>query len=136
MIHASLVRDTFYNDINSMIIFPSTGGADMRAVLGFLNSKLLSFWFNHTFQKLQRGIFPQFKVNELAQFPIALKGDVAAKLATKVDEMMKLQEKLQSAPDRVTEARIKGLNSNIDELVYQAFGLTKDEMVVVEGENG
>lgn len=130
---ASFTDGDFTNDINSMVIKPLNAHESM-ALLGILNSKLITFWFNHTFQKLQRGIFPQFKVNELAQFPIALKGDTASKLAAKVDEMMKLQEKLQSAPDRITEARIKGLNSNIDELVYQSFGLTKDEISLVEGE--
>ena len=39
-------------------------------MLALLNSKLLSFWFIYTFDKLQRGTFPQFKVNELKQFPI------------------------------------------------------------------
>ena len=41
-----------------------------KLLLALLNSKLMSFWFIYTFDKLQRGTFPQFKVNELKQFPI------------------------------------------------------------------
>ena len=41
-----------------------------KYVLSILNSKLISFWFVHKFGKMQRGIFPQFKINELEIFPI------------------------------------------------------------------
>ena len=39
-------------------------------ILSVLNSKVISYYFIYKFGKLQRGTFPQFKVNELAIFPI------------------------------------------------------------------
>lgn len=56
------------NDINSMVIFDFK--IDARAVLAVLNSRPMSYWFDLTFDKLQRGLFPQFKVRELKTFPI------------------------------------------------------------------
>lgn len=56
------------NDLNSMVI------TDIQVnpfyLLGVLNSRLLSLWFFMKFDKFQRRLFPQFKVNELGDFPI------------------------------------------------------------------
>ncbi|GHV05967.1 hypothetical protein AGMMS50229_09930 [Campylobacterota bacterium] len=67
-INACYTKETFLNDLNSMnIIYIKVSP---KYLLGILNSKLISYWFAHKFGKLQRGIFPQFKINELAQFPV------------------------------------------------------------------
>jgi len=42
----------------------------LKFLLGVINSRLMSFWFEKKFDKLQRKIFPQFKVDELGSFPI------------------------------------------------------------------
>lgn len=56
------------NDLNSNIVFDFK--VDARALLGLLNSRLMTYWFVYTFDKFQRGTFPQFKRSELASFPI------------------------------------------------------------------
>ena len=43
---------------------------DPLFLLAILNARLTSFWFIHKFDKFQRGTFPQFKVKELAMFPV------------------------------------------------------------------
>ena len=67
-INACFVQETLLNDINSMNIINFS--VSPKYILSILNSKLISFWFVHKFGKLQRGIFPQFKINELEIFPI------------------------------------------------------------------
>jgi hypothetical protein len=67
-INACYTEETFLNDRNSMnIIYIKVSPLYL---LGVLNSRVVSYWFAYKFGKLQRGIFPQFKINELAQFPI------------------------------------------------------------------
>jgi TaqI-like C-terminal specificity domain/N-6 DNA Methylase len=74
-INACLVEENMMiNDRNSMII--TSFKNDPNYILGCLNSKILSKWFLLKFDKLQRGLFPQFKVNELAQFPIPKATDI------------------------------------------------------------
>ena len=69
-INACLVSETILNDRNSMnIIYIKE---NPKYVLSLLNSKLISFWFVHKFGKMQRGLFPQFKINELEIFPIKI----------------------------------------------------------------
>jgi hypothetical protein len=60
--------DMLLNDRNSNIVFNFE--IKPQAILGVLNSRLTSYWFAYTFDKLQRDTFPQFKLAELEQFPI------------------------------------------------------------------
>lgn len=57
------------NDRNSMIVlrFKKTNAL---FILAILNSRITTFWFVNKFDKFQRKTFPQFKVKELAIFPI------------------------------------------------------------------
>lgn len=56
------------NDRNSNVVYDFK--VDARALLGVLNSRLTTYWFVYTYDKFQRGTFPQFKSSELASFPI------------------------------------------------------------------
>jgi hypothetical protein len=68
-INAVFTKEALLNDINSMVI----QGQEpcLLVILPIINSRAISFWFAHKFGKLQRGLFPQFKINELEIFPIA-----------------------------------------------------------------
>jgi hypothetical protein len=67
-IHACLIDEVALNDLNSVNVIGIM--ASPICILAILNSRLTSFWFIHKFGKMQRETFPQFKVNELASFPI------------------------------------------------------------------
>ncbi|MFO8010237.1 MAG: TaqI-like C-terminal specificity domain-containing protein, partial [Dehalococcoidia bacterium] len=67
---ASYVDEELVNDNNSMIVTPPKKEYKLKYLAGILNSRLISFWFVHSFGKLQRKVFPQFKVKELRIFPI------------------------------------------------------------------
>lgn len=136
-INAWLVDGDFVNDINSMIITNFTN-ISPEYLLGLLNSKLMTFWFVNTFDKFQRKTFPQFKVNELATFPIFLAPE------TDQEKVVRLVLSIQEANQHLaTESEgstrfeevskhIGGLDSALDALVYSIAGLTPDEVVVVE----
>lgn len=125
-INACFTNKTILNDRNSMnIIYISI---EPRLLLAVLNSKLISYWFIHKFGKLQRGTFPQFKVNELAIFPIPKHFDNNKKPIIKlVDEILEIKEKNP-------QADTSKLESEIDLLVYELYGLTEEEIKIVEGE--
>ncbi len=78
----------FVNDRNSNNIINIKSGYSYQYVLGVINSALLSHWFIKTFDKFQRKIFPQFKVNELEQFPIAQAKDSDKKNVENLVEKM------------------------------------------------
>jgi hypothetical protein len=150
-IHACYTDEILLNDLNSMNIVNIK--EHPLFILALLNSRLVSFWFIHKFGKLSRGIFPQFKVNELEQFPIIVSDDqapfisrVSEILETKpkvneyksllddaikhdnFDREIKLKKEIESF-----EARVAECEKEIDAMVYALYGLSEDEIAIVEG---
>ncbi len=124
-INACLVEDPVLNDRNSMNIINFRESPD--CILGILNSRLTSFWFVHKFGKMQRNTFPQFKVNELANFPLPKnRQDKQADIAKLVKQIL-VAKKSDSAVDSTH------LERQIDQMVYELYELTPEEVAVVEG---
>lgn len=122
-INASFSEETFLNDRNSMNIINITVAPPL--LLGVLNSRLISYWFVHKFGKMQRGIFPQFKVNELAMFP------VPASFAPHESRIIDLVDRILSLKKSAPSADTTALEAEIDELVYDLYGLTEEEKAIV-----
>ena len=116
-INSCFTNEIFLNDRNSMNIIKISKAP--YYILGILNSKLISFWFVHKFGKMQRGVFPQFKINELESFPI-----------------VNLNEEQESHFVSSVSRRINNnINDDeIDKLVYHLYGLTYDEVLIVDSQ--
>lgn len=120
-IEAVYTDEDFINDRNSMIITDII--VDPMYLLGIINSKILTIWFIMKFDKFQRRIFPQFKVNELGDFPIPnANEELQNKIAQPVRQLMNEMKK-ESRDDTLLSI----LNTQIDELVMDLFQLNKEE---------
>ena len=107
------------NNINSIY--------SLHKLIGVLNSKLISFWFTSTFAKDQRKLFPQFKINELKMFPVPIKDcEILNKIEVIVKEIL-----LLTAEDSKTDTQV--LEQEIDAMVYELYGLSAEEIAIVEG---
>ncbi len=144
LINGVFTDEQSYNDINSMVIFSPAKNVYLKYLLGLINSRLLSVWFEKTYDKLQRRIFPQFKVKELARFPICPinfsdPSDKARhdKMVTLVDQMLSLNKQLPSAKTEhektALQRQIDAIDKQIDELVYDLYGITEEERKIIEG---
>jgi len=124
-INACFTKETLLNDLNSMNIINIT--VNPYLVLAVLNSRLLSYWFIHKFGKMQRGIFPQFKINELAIFPMP------RSFAPHEESIMSLVKTILTAKKRNAGADTSSAEREIDEKVYTLYDLTPEEIEIVEG---
>lgn len=137
-INGVFTNKEYLNDINSMVIFNPAKKYDLKYILGIINSRLLSYWFIHTFDKFQRKIFPQFKVNELAKFPIYQADKKQQKKITKlVDKTLDLNKQLKKIPENSDKwnsikMEIEKIDKQIDQKVYELYGLTEEEIRIVE----
>lgn len=113
--------------------------------MGLLNSRLLSTWFRGKYDKLQRGIFPQFKVKELAAFPIksidqgnSSQMSLHNRIASLADHMVILHAQYSRAGTNqereVIQRQLLGLDQQIDLLVYKLYELSDSEIALVEAE--
>ncbi len=125
-VNAVYTDEPFFNDINSMVIFKAKK-LDLKYILAIINSKLISFWFQNRYDKLQRNLFPQFKVNELANFPIVdidTKNDKYLKIITLVDEIINFRKQNPNSD-------VEQFNILIDNLVYEIFEISQDEITII-----
>ena len=97
-----------------------------QLVLAVLNSRLMTYWFIHKFGKMQRGIFPQFKINELAIFPMP------SSFAPHEARIIELVESILTAKKESVSADTSKDDREIDQLVYALYGLTPEEIAIIE----
>jgi len=110
--------------------------------MGILNSRL--FVYVHRLLNLEKGrVLAQVKPTRLLQLPIRTidfdnpddikKHDKMVKL---VEQMLDLHKKLSTArvPDEKTkiQRQITSTDKQIDQLVYNLYGLTDEEIAIVE----
>lgn len=133
--------------LNTMFMI-NLHATDMDAlfVLGLLNSKLLRrLWVDRFYD--QRKTFPKIKGTYLKLLPIRTidfsdPEDVARhdRMVGLVERMLSLHEGLAGArigrERTVIERQISATDRQIDRLVYEFYGLTDDEIAVVEEATG
>jgi len=123
------IKEHTINDNNSMII-KSSQGVGLKYILGVINSSLTSFWFVNQFGKLQRKIFPQFKINELKQFPIP---QITSQNQPLVNKIESLVDQILSTKKENPQADTSALEAEIDELVFDLYDLTPKERKLILG---
>lgn len=109
----------------------------LKYLLGVMNSKLGNYWFQRNGKK--RGVGVDIGVLVFRQFPVfnAKKGEQAV-IERLVDQMLDLNKQIQavaenSAKWQTLKRAIERTDQQIDDLVYKLYGLTAEEIKVVEG---
>jgi len=116
-------------------------------LLGILNSRLATYYVTLIAFNLTKGAFTKVRTNQLARLPISIVNfddpeDVAKhdKLVALVESMLELQKKYHEVrmerDKELYERQIKIVDAQIDRLVYELYGLTEEEIKVVEGKAG
>ncbi len=112
--------------------------SDDKFLLGILNSKLITFFYCHL-SSTYRGGYLRFIFQYIEQLPICAKNfnkSFHDKIDSLVTSMLSLHKKLPLARtdhEKTLLARqIDFTDQKIDELVYELYGLTKEEIAIVE----
>jgi hypothetical protein len=121
------------------------GGLDPFYLLGILNSRLLRlFWMENYYDR--RRTFPKIKGTYLKKLPIhrlapgdSLNMAKHDRLVSLVNSMIGLKEERTAAkpeaPKTVVHRQIEATDAEIDRLVYDLYGLTGEEIALVEAES-
>ena len=133
-----------YHCLNTlfMVTLRETAKLPPAFLLGVLNSKLLrALWVGRFYD--QRQTFPKIKGTYLKELPIALPDRSAPadkarhdKLVLLVDKMLALLPNLRAATATGEKATLQNAvtatDQQIDALVYELYGLTPEEIALVE----
>jgi len=95
-------------------------------LLGLLNSSLMNFIYTDLVHEEER-IFPEVKPIQLFKLPIKVADEKAQIIVEK------LVAKIVSIKKKNPQADTSELEAEIDKLVYQLYGLTEEEIKIVEG---
>ena len=121
------VDDIGYCNTNSVYNCQLRDYNDMKYLLAILNSHITTFWFNTAFLNIDT-IFPHIQKNQLEAIPIPLVTEETKR------ELSDIVEKILSAKRINFNTDTSALESEIDRLVYQLYGLTYDEVLIVDPE--
>ena len=111
-----------------------------KFLLGIVNSNLIAFYFRKKYNR-QDKTFPEIRIYELASLPIKY-NDINSKplrleIEKFVDQLLllnqeKAETKLETKISQI-ESKIDYCENRINEIVYQLYGLTEEEIKIVEG---
>ncbi len=112
------------------------GKADLRWLTALLNSRLLSWYFVKYNAAARRDDFPKIVIRQTKELPVPAPTAGDSRLTSLVDTMLTLHKKLpaEQLPQRREQIQreIDAVDRQIDQLVYQLYGLTADEIRIVE----
>ena len=145
-IQSCYTQKTYCNYKTILNVSPTSNTKfSMKYLCGLLNSKLISFIFSHTSNKLEANSFPRLSVGDLKKLPIKeidfennIEKGIHTEIEKNVDLLMKLYidkqtTTLQTTADQI-DNRITYLENKIDTLVYELYELTDKNILVVEGQ--
>jgi hypothetical protein len=106
-------------------------------LLAILNSKLMAYYFRKKYNR-QDKTFPEIRIYELCSLPIKNleQSEDLKQFNSLCMQLIAVKEKLKTTktPTERTaiERQIQATDTQIDQLVYQLYGLTEEEIKIVE----
>ncbi len=140
VIQATLINGdyVFSNSVDGIKIVGNR--IELKYLLGIINSKLISFYHLNTSPNAFKGTFPKMLLQDLRDLPIpeaatSKRNEIGiyVNLLLKLNENLK-EEKLQNKIDQLKQ-RIAHSEEKINQLVYELYELTPEEIKIVEGVN-
>ncbi|MBI2472794.1 MAG: Eco57I restriction-modification methylase domain-containing protein [Planctomycetes bacterium] len=143
-IQATIAEETYYHG-HSITPFKlnNTKLVDLRYLLGMVNSKLISWYGGLILPNFGKDTFPKLNPQDIKALPIRSidLSDLADKalhdrMVVLVNQMLELHKQLASAKTdhdkTVIQRQIDAADRQIDQLVYELYGLTDEEIKIVE----
>jgi hypothetical protein len=99
----------------------------LKLLLALLNSTLLNFYHGRRFLDREKITFQKVLIANVRKFPLAVAAkNVSSSILPLVDEILQLKA-VNPAADT------SALEREIDQQVYALYGLTPEEIAIVEG---
>ncbi len=138
---ATYVPETSYcNTLLFVMKIKPNANLNYYYVLGILNSRFTGWYFRKKFQISFNDAFPQIMIRDILQLAVpCVDPNNQEQMVSLVEQMLTLNKQLQEArtPHEKTalQRQIEATDRQIDNLAYELYGLTDEEIKVVEGNN-
>ena len=134
---AILAKPTFITNKNLYSILKSQN-VGLHTILALLNSRLFSYLYLKQVTQATKDDFPQVTIRDIKSLPIPSMASLEAmndNMVTLVETMLDLHKQLPGLSGirlDTVKAQIESTDRRIDRLVYRLYGLTADEIAIVE----
>lgn len=132
-IFAAITTEELYHD-PSIIVVMKAKDFSIFCLLAILNSKLASFYHFNSAPKATKGSFPKILVKDIQEFPLPSinieQTTILDNLVNKIGSVINDKDYL-SNPEKQT--KVTEYEYQIDQMVYELYGLTPEEIGVLEG---
>lgn len=143
-LNATLDRKQFIVRDNLYTIVHKKPEINLQYILGLINSKFLNWYYQNILNPEKGEALAQVKRGHIALLPIkeinkenSSEIDFQNEIIKLVEQLLKLNEEIreQKLDTKVNQiqSRIDYCENRINEIVYQLYGLTKEEIKIVEG---
>lgn len=143
-IYAGYTEEELFN-VQSIfnIIVKGKTKIDLKYLLAIINSNMMNFYHSHKYLDISKNLFQKILIQNCKKFPIKII-DIKNKIEVQQQgEIIKLVDQLlmqyANLKGQTLQYKIDQLQSRIDycedrinELVYQLYGLTKEEIKIIE----
>jgi len=118
----------------TIILSDYRSNLSLKVILSLLNSTLVSFWFRYFFRSLSlAGGYIRISHREISQIPVPrISKSQSVVLSNLVDKILSLTQSKNYLENPQQQARVKEYESQIDQIVYKLYGLTDEEIKIVE----
>lgn len=105
-----------------------------KILLALLNSKLISWWYYAKFEsKHLSGGYLGFDIPSIKEIPIReMNSEKQKPLIEIVDRILSITSNSDYSDNVDKQAMVKALEKRIDKIVYDLYGLTKEEVDIIE----
>ena len=125
-LQATFTDEDFVTNKSMQTVLSLSDGPSLKYLLGCINSTLISWLFLQRSNVGHRDDFPKIVLKETRALPIP-DGTKDQQL-----KIVRLVDRILAAKQQDAEANTRPLEQNIDELVYPLYGLTPEEIEIVE----
>lgn len=128
--------EKYYVGFSFSVIIQKNEDYDLKYLLGLLNSSFGRNWFNTNGKK--RGIGVDIGVAVFRSFPIYKANKIQQKqIGVLVDKIISLNKELYKIPEhsekwKNIKSEVEKTDRNTDEEVYKLYGLTEEEIKIIE----
>lgn len=123
---ACLLDELFVNDPQLISVIVRDERYSLEFLWGILNSKLATYYHFHHSPKATKGAFPKILVQDIKGFPLSNVTDEQICCLGEVSKKVLTKKKANLSADT------SALENQIDFLVYHLYGLTYDEVLIVD----
>jgi len=130
----TLIQDEFYTRNSIHNIYPRDDSSlSIEYVLSLLNSNLMNYVYSRVTQETGK-VLPQVHISDLKHLPIKNISTAAQEPFIRlVNQILAITKDEDYLINPTKQAKVKEYERQIDQMVYDLYELTPEEIVVVEG---